>query len=135
MIHVTPDELLGLRRAVDEARDTDGPHVHLLREALDRAVKVWPDRLPPEVVGMRSLVRLRDGTRTRAVSLVLPEDADPDQGLVSALSPLGAALLGRRVGERFVVREPEGEREIDVLGVISRPEVDGGAREFEGLST
>jgi hypothetical protein len=39
------------------------------------------------------------------------------------------------VGERFAVREPVGEREIDVLGVISRPEVDGGAREFEGLST
>jgi transcription elongation factor GreA len=41
--------------------------------------------------------------------IVGPAEADPANGKVSNESPLGQALLGRRVGERVTVEAPGGE--------------------------
>lgn len=38
------------------------------------------------------------------VKIVAPEDSDPNKGVISCLSPLGASLLGARVGEARQVR-------------------------------
>lgn len=118
-IHVTPSELDRLRRAVESAQPdaADRPHVALLRDALALAARVWPDALPTEVVTMHSRVHLRDGARTRTVAVVFPEEAEAESGRISVLAPLGAALLGRRVGDRVVFSVAGGERECDVLGV------------------
>jgi regulator of nucleoside diphosphate kinase len=134
-IHVTPDDLDRLRRAVDEAQvaeEAERPHLESLRRALDRAVKVWPDRVPPEFVTMNSRARLRDGLRTWTITLVFPEDADAENGKISVLAPLGAALLGRRVGERVEFRVPGGERACDVLGVLYQPEAAGDLHGLRG---
>lgn len=50
-------------------------------------------------------------------SLVLPGDGDPALGWVSMTSPLGAALLGRRAGERVSVHAPAGEWTATILAV------------------
>ena len=46
--------------------------------------------------------------RQREVRLVLPRDADIDRGLVSVLSPVGAALIGLPVGPVFRWEDREG---------------------------
>lgn len=64
------------------------------------------------VIDVGERVRLRDldsGDRVE-YELVGTLEADPSKGLVSAGSPVGQALLGRRRGQIAVVEAPKGRR-------------------------
>ena len=51
------------------------------------------DKLPHDKVGFGSTVHLKDPTgQTIVYQLVMPEDADAEQGLISTASPIGRAL-------------------------------------------
>jgi transcription elongation factor GreB len=52
--------------------------------------------------------------------LVGPDEFDVEAGRISIDSPVGKALLGRRVGDQVVVRRPRGELAFEVLGVSYR---------------
>ncbi len=49
--------------------------------------------------------------------LVGPTEADPSKGYISHESPLGVALLGRRVGDVVTVSAPGGEMRFRILSV------------------
>lgn len=82
-----------------------------LRAELERAIVVPVDALPTGVVAMYSQVRYRDEHAgvSRQIRIVLPEDANLDQGKVSVLAPVGAALLGLEAGQAIDWRFPAGE--------------------------
>jgi hypothetical protein len=91
-----------------------GRRLDALRAALDAAVL---ERDPGvAVVGRRITIAADDGTR-ETFSLVLPGDGDPTRGWVSVDAPLGAALIGRRAGERAVVNAPGGGWVVSILEV------------------
>ena len=71
-----------------------------LAEVLINARMVPHDRLPADRVAMGSSVTYCEepsGER-RTVTLVHPSDAEPSEGRISVLSPVGRALLGRKSG-------------------------------------
>jgi len=87
---------------------------------LDRA-EVLPDFLvPPDAVRMGSQVRYRTtGGDERTVELVYPAQADIDRGRVSVLTPIGAALIGLRLGQSITWLTRDGRKEmLTVLGVV-----------------
>jgi len=49
--------------------------------------------------------------------LVTTEEADATKGLISTTSPIGKALLGKRVGDDVSVQTPAGPREFEVLRI------------------
>jgi transcription elongation GreA/GreB family factor len=51
------------------------------------------------------------------LTLVTPVGADPGAGRVSIEAPIGAALLGRCVGDVVGVRAPAGIRDLTVVAV------------------
>lgn len=128
-IHVTKQDMERLRALIAESKagdDLDRPYLATLAAELDRAVVVSAEEIPPDVVTMNSRVRLRDGRRTWIMSLVFPGDADPEEGCISVLAPLGAAILGCRVGRRVTFRIPGGaERSCEILSVLYQPEAAG----------
>ena len=130
-IHVTQHDMERLRALIASTNggrgdDRDRPYLATLARELDQAVVVGPDEVPPDVVTMNSRARLRDGRRTWTMTLVFPEDANPEEGAISVLAPLGAALLGCRVGHAVRFRVPGGaERECDILSVLYQPEAAG----------
>jgi regulator of nucleoside diphosphate kinase len=130
-IHVTQHDMERLRALIASTKggrgdDCDRPYLAMLARELDQAVVVGPDEVPPDVVTMNSRVRLRDGRRTWTMTLVFPEDANPEEGAISVIAPLGAALLGCRVGQAVKFRVPGGaERECDILSVLYQPEAAG----------
>lgn len=93
----------------------------LLLDELDRATTVAPAELPADVVSMRSHVVFVDkatGER-HSVQLVYPSEADMAQQRVSILTPIGAALIGMRVGSAIDWPNRHGERrQLEIVEVV-----------------
>jgi transcription elongation factor GreA len=78
------------------------------------------DRIPRDKVGFGSTVHLKDPSgQTIVYQLVMPEDANVEQGLISTASPIGRALLNREEGDEVVVRAPNGDREFEVVKLVT----------------
>ena len=47
------------------------------------------------------------------------EESDVAKGLISTTSPIGRALLGKRVGDIATVITPNGKRELEILKLLT----------------
>lgn len=75
--------------------------------------------IPKDRAGYGSSVRLLDLKKSAEVEyrLVTSEEADAEKGLISTTSPIGKALLGKKVGEEVKVQTPAGTREFEVVKI------------------
>jgi regulator of nucleoside diphosphate kinase len=99
-----------------------------LGDLVDNADEVAPQQVPDDVVTMYSQVLLSDsrGAHERKLTLCYPPDAEPMAGFVSVFSPVGAALLGLRVGEAAAWSGPDGKAEVArVKALLFQPEASG----------
>lgn len=73
---------------------------------------------PREMIGLGSRVTVteEDGLQ-ETYHIVGSAEADPTEGLISNESPLGRALLGRKVGEVAEVNAPAGVLTFKVVGI------------------
>ena len=73
--------------------------------------------IPHDKVGFGATVVVFDSSKNEELSykLVTSEESDVSQGLISTTSPIGRALLGKKVGEVATVVTPNGKRELEVL--------------------
>jgi len=98
--------------------------LRLLENELKRARIVAPEEVPPDVITMNTRAELLDletGERME-FALVLPADANINDGKISILAPLGTAMLGYRVGDEFVWHVPHGLRRLKVIKLHFQPE-------------
>jgi transcription elongation factor GreA len=69
------------------------------------------------VVSIGSTVEVeRNGQRMR-FTIVGSNEAKPEDGLISNESPLGSAFLGKKSGDRALVKTPSGEAEYTILTI------------------
>jgi transcription elongation factor GreA len=75
--------------------------------------------IPKDRAGYGSRVWLLDLKKSAEVEykLVTTEEADVEKGLISTTSPIGKALLGKKVGEEVKVQTPAGTREFEVVKI------------------
>src|SRR5436305_9683858 len=66
--------------------------VSMLRQRVAEIQLMNLDKIPHDRVGFGSKLKVREGNQTVDYELVMPEDADPDRGLISVASPIGRAL-------------------------------------------
>ena len=101
----------------------DGPALSRLAGELARARLVSPEDLSADVVTMGSVVKVRDiDTRERMqLTVSWPEDANPHEGCINVLAPLGMALLGARVGADVEWPVPAGARRLRIEAVVFQP--------------
>lgn len=98
-------------------------------ESVLKVADLVPSRkVSPDIVTMYSQVLLADpetGER-RTLTLCYPTDAEPEQGFVSVLSPVGRSLLGLRVGCIARWRNPSAELcAAEVVAILFQPEDSG----------
>jgi len=98
--------------AYGENQPTERQYAVFLADELADSTVIVSDDVPPDVVRLNSQVCLKDMTanKEKIYRLVLPQDARGQEDHVSVLAPLGAAILGRRVGEDIEVKAPSGLR-------------------------
>jgi len=51
--------------------------------------------------------------------LVSTEEADAEKGLISTNSPIGRALLNRKVGDEIEVATPAGRKQFEVVRLVT----------------
>lgn len=110
-------------------RATGRDDLKRLEDELDRADIVDAGELPPDVITMHSVVRLRDldSGECKTYRLVYPSEAGRDDLALSVLAPIGTALLGYRGGDTIEWAVPRGTRRLKVLEVLYQPEAAGAA--------
>ena len=131
-IHITAQDrhrLLDCLAVLQEFPDKrELPHIRYLEEEIARAqVILDPLTTPKDVITMRSRVKLRDMATQAQMEciLVYPAERAPEDGRISVLAPLGAAMLGYRVGDTFEVDLPKGRTQFLVEAVTYQPESSG----------
>jgi len=75
------------------------------------------NNIPRDKVGLGSTVKVYDNTKNEEVEykLVTSEESDVAAGKISTTSPIGRALLNKKVGDEAVVVTPNGKREMEIL--------------------
>ena len=102
--------------------------VDLIELVAGEADIVPRDAIAPDVVTVNSVVSFRDEVTggVHKVTVVYPRDFSIAERRISVLSPVGRALLGRRVGQRVDIEMPDGTtREIRILQMHYQPEAAG----------
>jgi transcription elongation factor GreA len=80
-----------------------------LRDRLTNAVVVKATAKSKTVVAVGSKVTFDDGKAEQTVLIVGHGEADLAAGRISAVSPIGSALMGRRKGDKAQVQTPRGK--------------------------
>lgn len=96
----------------------------LLLEEIDRAETLSAEDMPGDVVTMGSTVEFvvqKTGER-RTVKLVYPREADIAEGRLSILTPVGAGLIGLRVGQSISWPDRTGEERLLTIENVTRPD-------------
>ncbi len=79
------------------------------------------NNIPKDRAGYGSRVWVKDIQRSVKVEykLVTTEEADAEKGHISTTSPIGKALLGRRVGDEVEVQTPAGKKEFELIRLLT----------------
>lgn len=77
--------------------------------------------IPKDRVAFGSKVTVFDNTKEAEIvyTLVTSEESDVSKGLISTTSPIGRSLMGKKVGDTATVVTPNGNRELEVLQLIT----------------
>lgn len=89
--------------------------VLVIKDRLKRAIIVSGG--DDDRVQMGSRVTVHVNGKERQYQLVGPQEANPSMGRLSYLSPVGAALLNKRVGETVTIESESGPIEYRILKV------------------
>jgi transcription elongation factor GreA len=120
------DRILDLEQAVagSEADASALPALGAARAELAEVVEALrrldlADDHDPNLVELGDTVTVREegSSETERYTMVNPVEATVDESWISAESPLGAALLGRRAGDTVTVETPGGTVRYAVLSI------------------
>ena len=92
-----------------------------LKDKLGRAEIIDCTKVATERVVFGTVITLFDlKTETEVTFQLLgPEEVDVDKGVISFLSPLGKALLGKEEDDEVSVGTPGGMREYEVISIVA----------------
>ena len=104
--------------AKDEQRDIEA-RIEELEKLLKNVEVVGQDEVDADTVGIGSRVKLYDVEMDEEVeyTIVGSTEADALNGKISNESPVGAALIGSKVGETIVVETISGDPEFKILEI------------------
>ena len=106
----------------DEAKNeqafTEG-RILQLENMLKNAVVVDESEIPSDIVSVGSKVKVKDYEFDEEVeySIVGSAEADPINFKISNESPVGSALIGKKVGAIIEVIIPDGVNKFEILGI------------------
>jgi len=103
--------------AKDRQREIDG-EIRRIEGVMNNANVVDVALLSGERVMFGARVAVEDEDGNRACYEILSEsESDMSKGVISFASPLARGMIGKRKGERCMIRTPAGEKELVIIDV------------------
>jgi transcription elongation factor GreB len=88
-----------------------------IQQVLDSVMVAEPPADPGKV-GFGASIRIRDQEgEEETYQIVGPDEAEPQQGRISSISPMAQALMNGRAGDIVRFKSPAGEQELTILAV------------------
>lgn len=114
-----------LQRLIENASKNNYVIAEALELELDRCELVEPEEIPSDVVSMNSKIMFTDLSRNKQMTrtLVYPHALSENEDGLSVMAPIGAALLGLRVGDVIDWPLPGGEPvDLRIDAIVWQPE-------------
>ena len=124
--YVTPE---GLKRLQDEMEtlkkewtDAGSNYVtknyldakmRLLSERINSAVLIDNTKANPDIVSFGMYVKYND----KVIRIVGVDEADASKGLISFISPIAKALIGKKKGDKFEIKVPRGTEIVEIFEI------------------
>ena len=101
--------------------------VNRLRNEFKAAQMLSQQEISGDVITMNSRIVVKDLVtgREAEITITYPQDADSREGKVSIFSPIGVALLGRKLGDCVSWQVPNGTGRFEVSKISYQPEAVG----------
>ena len=98
-----------------------------IRQRLSEVDSIDVSKIPTDRIAYGSEVVLYDLDRDEDVKykLVTSEESDPENGLISTVSPIGQSLMGKEEGDEVKVKTPNGWRNFEIKGLTTIHELEG----------
>ena len=107
-------------KSAKERQEIVNARIAMLKKRVGEISMINLDRIPHGKAGFGSTVHLRNESGDLVIyQLVMPEEADPDKGLVSSSSPIGRAILNKEEGDDIKVVTPNGTRKFELIKLIT----------------
>ena len=87
-----------------------------LHQRLNEVKSIDLSKIPTDRAAYGSTVVLYDLDKEEKITykLVTSEESDPDNGMISTVSPIGQALMGKEEGDEVRVKTPTGWRNFEI---------------------
>jgi len=97
-----------------------------VRNRLGEVESIDLSKIPTDRVAYGSRVVLFDLEKEEKIKykLVTSEESDPENGLISTVSPIGQALMGKEEGDEVRVKTPTGVRNFEISRLATIHEKD-----------
>jgi transcription elongation factor GreA len=93
--------------------------VSMLKKRVSEIQLMNLERIPKDRAGFGSKITIRENGRETMYELVMPEDSDPDRGLISVASPIGRAFIGKEEGDEVTAPTPAGTRTFEIVSLVT----------------
>lgn len=100
--------------------------MRLLSERINSAVLIDNTKVNPDVVSFGMYVKYND----KVIRIVGVDEADASKGLISFISPIAKALIGKKKGDKFEIKVPRGTETVEIQE-ISRQVTESLSRQEE----
>lgn len=93
--------------------------INELKSMVANAYIIDPDKLNRDEVGLLATVTVKDldYDDEEEFTVVGAGDEDYDTGKILCTSPIGAGLMGKKVGETVEIEVPKGKLRFEILGI------------------
>ena len=92
--------------------------IRFLSKQVEGAEMIDPEKIKCETIQFGATVKVVDGSeQNKTFSIVGINETDSSKNFISWKSPIGRALLGKRVGDEVSIITPKGEIEYTILDV------------------
>src|SRR3989338_6240477 len=87
-----------------------------LEDMIQRAV-VIKKTTHQDMIQIGSTFHTQNGDRSFTFTIVGSNETKPEEGLISNESPIGKSFLGKKTGDKTVVKTPKGEAVYEILSI------------------
>ena len=129
LVHELPKEI---KRAAALGDLSENAEYHMAKQRQE-FVKARFRQLGKRLADLSLTVVVFDSSKNEEISykLVTSEESDVAGGKISTTSPIGKALLNKKVGDEATVITPSGKRELEILSLITVHDEDEAALKKE----